>query len=135
MLMHALANEGIRIPVYLTQEAAQEVSGPSNEGAEAKGELGQAAIWSIASESLPSRTRKEFARRFREARGVAPSSVAAEAYDAVLLIAQALRETGPNRARVRDRIAAVRNWPGMSGEISFDKAGNNQSRVRLARLP
>ncbi|HET7842215.1 MAG TPA: ABC transporter substrate-binding protein [Terriglobia bacterium] len=135
-LIHALNGEGIAIPLYVTQEAAQEVSGldltPQGDGAVQKS--GRVEVWSIAPQAQPSPMKGDFARRFREARGVAPSPVAAEAYDAVLLIAQAVRNAGPNRARVRDRIAAARNWPGMSGEISFDKEGNNLAGVRLERL-
>jgi len=63
-----------------------------------------------------------------------PSLAAAEVYDAVRLLAAGLREAGPNRARLRDRLAKVSNFAGASGIISFDGAGNNQAEVALTPL-
>jgi ABC-type branched-subunit amino acid transport system substrate-binding protein len=57
-----------------------------------------------------------------------------QAYDAVRVIAAALRQSGPNRARLRDRLAQMKNFPGESGVISFDRAGNDLAAVTLARL-
>jgi ABC-type branched-subunit amino acid transport system substrate-binding protein len=61
-----------------------------------------------------------------------PGPAAAEVYDAVRLIATGLRESGPNRARLRDSLAKVTGFAGVSGNISFDGAGNNRAEVALA---
>jgi ABC-type branched-subunit amino acid transport system substrate-binding protein len=66
--------------------------------------------------------------------GTAPSLAAAEVYDAVRLVAAGLRQSGPNRARLRDSLARVRDFAGVSGTISFDGAGNNRAEVALAPL-
>jgi ABC-type branched-subunit amino acid transport system substrate-binding protein len=66
--------------------------------------------------------------------GRQPTPVAAETYDAVTLIAQALRRAGPNRARLRDQLAAVQGLHGASGLISFDNQGNNRTKVYLVSL-
>ncbi len=77
---------------------------------------------------------ESFARRYQIATSKLPSSIAAEAYDAVRLIALSVREAGPNRARVRDRIASVKELAGASGTISFDNEGNSLGGAQLVRL-
>ncbi len=77
--------------------------------------------------------RRDFATRFRQATGVAPGRVANETYDAVFLTVEALQRTGPNRARVRDELAKARNYGGVSGNISFDREGNNRGTMHLVQ--
>jgi ABC-type branched-subunit amino acid transport system substrate-binding protein len=79
----------------------------------------------------PTASSKDFQARFRARAGTAPSLAAAEVYDAVRLVAAGLRQSGPNRARLRDSLARVTKFAGASGTISFDGAGNNQAEVAL----
>ncbi len=76
----------------------------------------------------------EFAARYRLQTGLQPTLAAFETYDAVRLIAVAVRDCGPNRARVRDYFASGSVYPGVSGTISFDKAGNLQGEFALQGL-
>ncbi len=57
-----------------------------------------------------------------------------ESYDAVVMTMRALRVAGANRARVRDELARVQNFAGVSGRISFDREGNNRTVVHLVRM-
>jgi branched-chain amino acid transport system substrate-binding protein len=82
----------------------------------------------------PAPARQNFTARFQARTGTAPSAAAAQVYDAVRLVASSLRQSGPNRARLRDSLAKVADFPGVSGTISFDGAGNNQAAVTLAPL-
>jgi branched-chain amino acid transport system substrate-binding protein len=92
-------------------------------------------IWFVTSGTgSPTAPGKDFHARFRARVGTAPSLAAAEVYDAVRLVAAGLRSTGPNRARLRDSLARVRDFAGVSGTISFDGAGNNRAEVALAPL-
>ena len=59
---------------------------------------------------------------------------AAEAYDALRILAASLRQSGPNRARLRDALASVSTFAGASGIISFDHAGNDTSQVTILKL-
>jgi branched-chain amino acid transport system substrate-binding protein len=131
-MMRALRGAKIFLPVYLCQEAAQESVGlnlsPSDEGA------GGSGLWSVARAETARAAYESFARRYQAATGGLPSPVAAEAYDAVRLIALSVRQAGPNRARVRDRIANVKDLAGVSGTISFDNEGNCLSGAQLVRL-
>jgi branched-chain amino acid transport system substrate-binding protein len=135
-LVRLLREDGIQAEVYLSQQASQDFSAanpslapPSR--AEAPETL---RVWTLASEPAASVARKSFVRRYQAATGRFPSATAAEAYDAVWLLARALRSAGPNRARVRDQIASAQDVPGVSGLISFDSQGNGRLKVEVVRL-
>jgi branched-chain amino acid transport system substrate-binding protein len=108
-------------PVYLGQEAPQ-------------GKLDQENIWIVVARLAASPLRESFDQRYRARAGTSPTSAAARAYDAVRLLAAALRRSGPNRARLRDALAALSSYAGVSGVIAFDHAGNDLSDVTLVRL-
>ena len=92
-------------------------------------------IWIVTSRLSASLLHESFAKRYRERAGTPPTSAAAQAYDAVRILAAALRRSGPNRARLRDALAELSSYSGASGVISFDHAGNDLSDVTLVRLP
>jgi branched-chain amino acid transport system substrate-binding protein len=71
-----------------------------------------------------------FARTYRQRFHIEPGLGAAQAYDAVRLLARALRQSGPNRARLRDALAGLSGFQGASGVITFDHAGNNVSAFK-----
>ncbi len=79
--------------------------------------------WHLGAASAGS---EEFIRRYRAKYGedqIAAS--AALAYDAVFLIADAIRRAGSlDRSRIRDAIADTRAFTGITGSISFDEQGD-----------
>lgn len=77
----------------------------------------------------------QFARSYRERYGEDPTCAAAYAYDAVTLIVDALRQSGLNRARLRDAIAQNDRYHGVTGAISWDNAGGNRGEPVLIRIP
>lgn len=87
-----------------------------------------------ASGSLSPNARETFDRRFRDRVNSAPSPAVRTMYDAVRTVATAVRASGPNRARVRDALASLQKWKGVSGSISFDGAGNYQGDASLIPL-
>ena len=115
--------------VYLCQKAAQEPV------TRLEHETAGGSVWvATARPNEAAAARQTFEQRYRQKTGTLPSPTALAAYDAVRLVAAALRVSGPNRARLRDRLAKARNFPGVSGAISFDGAGNNQAGFLLTRL-
>ena len=135
-LVRLLGENGVRAAIYLSQQASQDFAAAeaSSPPASAAGAPVISGLWTPAAE--PSRTaiRRSFVQRYRSATGRFPSSTAAEAYDAVRLLADALREAGPNRARVRDQVASARDVSGVSGRISFDPEGNSRAGVQIVHL-
>jgi branched-chain amino acid transport system substrate-binding protein len=118
---------GARGEIYLCRKALEE---PFLSAAR-----GKRNIW-IAAPTVASAgsERAAFADRYRARTGAAPSPAAAEVYDAVRIVAQGLRQSGPNRARLRDALAARTEYRGVSGVIAFDGAGNNRAEVSLVQL-
>jgi branched-chain amino acid transport system substrate-binding protein len=70
---------------------------------------------------------RSFVARFRKRYGLTPDGNAALAYDATMLLAAAVRQEGPNRARVRDYLAdlaARGGFAGVTGVIAFSPDGD-----------
>ena len=65
--------------------------------------------------------------RWRES----PDGAAAYGYDAVRLVAAALRDAGLNRALIRDAVAPLAPWPGASGTVTWSTLGRNERAVAL----
>jgi branched-chain amino acid transport system substrate-binding protein len=107
-------------PVYLCQKAAQ-------------GRFAE-NVWTVAPHLGRSPLRDSFESHYREWARTSPTPAAGQAYDAIRLLAAALRRSGPNRARLRDALAALSSYPGVSGLISFDHAGNDLSDITLVQL-
>ena len=136
ILLDAIHAKGLHAPVYLSQEAAQQDSGLGRRSQKTAGvkDPSGVGIYTVALEADGTARRASFARRYQAVTGTYPSPVVAEAYDAVWLVARAVRATGPNRARVRDRLSKTRDLTGVSGTITFDDQGNNLAKVCLLRL-
>ena len=66
-----------------------------------------------------------FASRFQAERGRAPDYTAVLTYDATRLLIEAIRQAGPNRARIRETLAQLSPWSGLAGPIQFDGTGQN----------
>ena len=109
---------------YLSQEAAQPFGG-----------CHQKNVWIVAPSLVEKPLSESFEKRYRASTGEFPIPAAAQAYDAVRILAASLRRSGPNRARLRDALAALSNYRGASGLITFDHAGNDVSDFTLVRLP
>jgi branched-chain amino acid transport system substrate-binding protein len=64
---------------------------------------------------------KAFVARFQKTYGKKPDQFAAQAYDALYIMAEALKKAGKaDRAALRDALAGVRNFNGVLGKFSFD---------------
>jgi branched-chain amino acid transport system substrate-binding protein len=74
---------------------------------------------------------KEFIDKFEAREGETPSDVGALTWDSMLLVAQAIENCGeltgdlaPDRECVRDGMAAIREFKGITGTMSFTKGGD-----------
>jgi ABC-type branched-subunit amino acid transport system substrate-binding protein len=88
---------------------------------------------SIAPDDPTAANRQAFATRFQALTGAPPTNVATQTYDAVTLTLRAIRAAGPNRARVRDQLSHVQAYEGASGQITFDRQGNNHAAHHLEK--
>ena len=134
LLLESLRDILPSAPLYLCRKAAQgewsAVSQPRCRTCNGD----DAGVWTTQALNTPSVTHEVFAQRYRQHFGAEPGIGAAETYDAVRVLAASLRQSGPNRARLRDALAGVSAFAGASGVISFDHAGNDLTQTSLVRL-
>ncbi|HUQ79599.1 MAG TPA: ABC transporter substrate-binding protein [Gemmatimonadaceae bacterium] len=88
----------------------------------------------------PRRDVQDFVRAFRAKFGRDPNSFAALAYDATMVIAQAIEAVGPDRRAIRDYLGSMRDgrpYEGITGQIAFqpsgDVAGKPMAMTRVRR--
>ena len=88
----------------------------------------------------PRREVQEFVRAFRAKFGRDPNSFAALAYDATMVVAQAIAQGGATREGVREYLASMRDgrtYRGLTGDVSFqmtgDVAGKAMTMTRVRR--
>jgi branched-chain amino acid transport system substrate-binding protein len=73
-----------------------------------------------------------FASTYEARWGEPPDDAAGESYDAVRLVAAAVRRAGLNRVRIADALRELAPWPGVAGAVRWDALGRNQREVGLA---
>ena len=99
------------VPLYLCRKAAEgDSSGENQPPCPACGNQ-DADRW-IAAAPESREVWAGFYQRYRRRFGAEPGIGAAEAYDAVRVLAASLRQSGPNRARLRDALAGVSAFAG-----------------------
>jgi branched-chain amino acid transport system substrate-binding protein len=75
---------------------------------------------------------QRFNRRFFLSYGEPPDVIAAYSYDGMNFLIQAIQAAGLNRARIRDAMAEIKVFHGVTGEMRFDGSGSNISPPVLA---
>jgi len=71
---------------------------------------------------------KEFTRKFQAKYGYLPDTWAAQSYDGMGILAQALRKAGTDSAKIRDALAATSDFQGVTGTITFNAKGDAEFR-------
>src|SRR5690606_5680218 len=79
---------------------------------------------------------QEFVQRYQERYGRVPDQFAAQAYDALLLFAEAVSRSGSatDRKAFRNALAEIRNFDGVTGLFSFDEHGNPLMDATILQL-
>ncbi|GMO41654.1 MAG: ABC transporter substrate-binding protein [Treponemataceae bacterium] len=73
---------------------------------------------------------KTFVTEFKKRFGMEPSALAAQAYDSIGILLQAIKNTGSlDREKVRDSVNAI-NYPGISGPTTFDSIGDADKKFQ-----
>lgn len=103
----------------------------SGDGARAPGiplEAGHGSVYVVSFWTPPpgDTAAQSFVRRFRRAIGRDPQSSDAMTYDAVRVVAAAIRAVGPERNAIRQWLASLGvtqpPWPGLTGPVAFNQA-------------
>ncbi|HOY68862.1 MAG TPA: ABC transporter substrate-binding protein [Candidatus Ozemobacteraceae bacterium] len=77
---------------------------------------------------------RKFITDFLKRYGKRPDSFAAHAYDAVYLMARAIERGGTSKVGIRDALAATRDFPGVTGPISFNEYNDDGRPVIFAKV-
>jgi len=86
----------------------------------------------VASEPLPAV--QDFVMKYRRRFNEAPDHFAAQGYDAVKMLASAVRKSGSDPAAIRTALQGMRRFPGVTGEITLDRWGAPARPVGIARV-
>jgi branched-chain amino acid transport system substrate-binding protein len=76
----------------------------------------------------------DFVKRYRERFGEDPDVYAVHSYDGTMMLVEAIRKAGLNRYLIRDQLASMREYEGISGEILLDEALSNRRPVTVATV-
>jgi branched-chain amino acid transport system substrate-binding protein len=74
--------------------------------------------------------RSDFHKKFNED----PETYAAHAYDGMNMLIRSIEKAGLNRARIRDQLADIKEYKGVTGTKLFDAVNANRSPATLAIL-
>lgn len=144
ILLALPAEQAARVAGYLRvkQIKADFIGGEEIGSARYLAEAGIAAERTYALRSflpeLLGRGGRQFVQSFRDQYLQLPGSTAANSYEAVQLLVEAIRQEGADRERIQRFLAGLRNaeraFPSISGGIHFDKNGVNQRIAGIGRV-
>jgi branched-chain amino acid transport system substrate-binding protein len=75
----------------------------------------------------------QFVERYQKRYGDKPDVYAAYGYDGAQLMMQAVRKVGPNRWRIRDYLANLDEYDGVTGHMIFDARWDNIVPMSVAQ--
>lgn len=76
----------------------------------------------------------EFKRLFNKHFGEPPETYASHAYDGMCMLIEAIEKGGLNRAKIRDELAKMKHYNGVTGKKEFNAVFNNITPASLAVL-
>ena len=76
----------------------------------------------------------EFSARFEKKWGEKPDIYATYGYDGANLMIEAINKCGPNRYRIRDYLAGLDEWDGVTGHMIFDGRWDNIAPIAVAEF-
>jgi branched-chain amino acid transport system substrate-binding protein len=106
----------------------------STEFLEAAGTGADNIFYSAPYIDTSSNSYQEFAALYRATYHEDPEVVAAVTFDAVMLVAQAIKQCGYSADGIRDCLYKVKDYPGASGVTSFDARGDVIKPVSIKRV-
>ncbi|PYR70367.1 MAG: hypothetical protein DMF88_03065 [Acidobacteria bacterium] len=115
---------GVRLPLLagdaMSSPEVLDLAGPAAEGI---------VVASFFHPDEPRPEVKAFTRAFRQRYGMTPDVGSALGYDAVRLIAHAVRESGSTApAAIAAALHATRDWQGVTGAFTFDERGETVNK-------
>lgn len=121
------------VPIFLCRKAAQLTAIES--ATSQSNDRSSGGLFTVSGrDSLEKFTQDKFQQRYLAQVGTRPGFAAGEMYDAVHLLAAALRATGASRVLLRDYLANENTPRNTSAKMPFDPAGNSLQEFTLVRI-
>ena len=128
-LVRALGKQRVNVQIFgsdgIVAPAFVDVAGPASNGA---------IVTYPYDETRDEAMNRAFIKRYRRRYKEDPDSFSAHGYDAMVLMCSAIRKAGLNRYRIRDTLANTKDFPGVTGRITFDHQGNDTRDVTFALI-
>lgn len=77
---------------------------------------------------------QDFVKKYKKLYGEEPEDHASPYYDAVYIVAEAIKKVGPDRQKIADYLAHLKGFNGVNGEYTADKWGNLVHTAVLAKF-
>lgn len=74
---------------------------------------------------------KKFVKDYKTKYGVEPDIFAALSYDAIRILAYAIKSGGIDTEGIKSILYSIKNFPGVTGEITFDKNGDVTGTISI----
>lgn len=82
----------------------------------------------------PDQKVQDFIAKYKKIANQDPDQNAAQVYDAIYIVAQAVAAVGLDSQKIRDYIATMPEYPGVSGNTRFDENGEVVKKIGLVRI-
>jgi branched-chain amino acid transport system substrate-binding protein len=129
LLVKKIREMGMKIPIVACERiinpAFLKAAGPAAEGVIATSPFNPDA-------DSPKLT--AFKKCYQEKYGELPDTYAAHSYDGTQMVIEAVKKAGLNRYRIRDVLADMRQWDGVTGPILMDDVYTNRRPVCVATV-
>jgi branched-chain amino acid transport system substrate-binding protein len=74
-------------------------------------------------------------RKYRERHGRLPDALGTLAYDGTRLLFEAIRQAGSDDPRkIRDALASIRNFSGVTGKMTLDRNGDAVKSAAILKI-
>ena len=128
-LVKQIRDRGMKFPIF----ACERIVHPDFLKAAGKAAEGVVAMYPFNPEARNPKY-AEFRKRYEERYHTVPDCYAVHSYDGTMMTVEAIRKAGLNRYRIRDVMAEMRHWDGVSGPIDLDEALTNRRPVIAASV-
>jgi len=95
------------------------------------GSAANGLIYSTTGASGNPEVRARFVDAYRKRYGQPPGEFAPEAYDAAMLVLDAIQKVGTDPTAIRDYLHSVHDYDGASGRITFSASGDVEKPIQL----
>ena len=76
----------------------------------------------------------DFASKFEARYNESPDAIAAQSYDALMLIADTIKHAGENTTKAKAYLPTIKNYAGASGTMSFDANGDADKEIIIKQI-